>query len=171
MYIIAILLLYVFVTCTVTLLCKRQAVVGLKVLSFSCAPIYYGFQIYKITVIHHNFTVGLSAEQSSTLSKGVACINLDWPQDYGDLISLSKCPGLYTGRSENIKGVCVDIQVNTIRGRMNRGPVSIKLKMQFPYLASTLYLSFKDLVAGRYYFDCYTFFGNTFSREVITCEY
>ena len=101
------------------------------------------------------------------LSKGVACINLDWAQDYGDFISLSKCSGLYTGKSE---GVCVDIEVNTIRRYGNF--LSSKIEFPYlPYLASTLYLLFKDLVVGKYYFDCYTFFGNVFSREVITCEY
>ena len=93
----------------------------------------------------------------------MACINLDW-SNYGDIIVLPKCHGLFTGRrNQSTKGVCVDIEVRTYTGLPWRDP--------FPYLASNLYISFKDLVAGKYYYDCYTFDGSIISREVIACKY
>jgi len=92
----------------------------------------------------------------------VACVNLDQFSN-GELILLPKCQGLFTGRqSQSAKGACVDVEVHT---------PPLEQIQESPYLASNIYLNTRELVPGKYYFDCHTLDGIIISREVIVCKY
>jgi len=68
-----------------------------------------------------------------------------------DILELIECPGLLTARrNQHTTGICTN--------------------QNSPLEASNLYLTFKKMVPGRYYFDCHLLDGSTVTREVVICK-
>ena len=64
------------------------------------------------------------------------------------IIELRECPGLLTARkNQPINGICTN--------------------QDSPLEIGHLYLTYRDMLPGKYYFDCHLLDGSTITREIL----